>query len=155
MARRPAKPTSSSRSRSSGRPTRKPTKKKANNTPIIIGVSVAVVFFFIIIIAAANSGGGSSNSSYETEYLSLSQRKAIYTKYIAKCKTIEQDAKDGLAVLDAETRRRASRMTSKKVGNLKYAEINKIQGRYEKKIRNLPKDYIEKEVVAYGRKNGW
>lgn len=155
MARRPNKPTSSNRSRSNSRPSRKPAKKKANNTPIIIGVSVAVVFLFIIIIAAANSGGGTSGSSYTPEYLSMSQRKAIYTKYMAKCKSIEQDAQNGLAQLDAETRRRASRMTSKKVGNLKYAEINKIQGRYEKKIRNLPKDYIEKEVVAYGRKNGW
>ena len=47
------------------------------------------------------------------------------------------------------------KMTYKKIGNLKYAEVNKIQGRYEKKIRGLPPEYIREKVIEYGKKNGW
>lgn len=121
---------------------------------MIIGGAIAVVILFIFIIAAVSAGGNASSNSQKT-FISLSQKKQIYANYLIKCNQIEADAKAGLAQLDAETRRRASKMTSKKVRNLKYAEINKLQGRYEKKIRNLPKDYIAKQVIEQGRRNGW
>ena len=146
------KPSKTTGSRSKSTRSKKAKKKASNPTPFIIG-GVAAFFLLIIIIAAAS--GGSSSTPSQRQYMSLSERKNIYSSYLTKCKQIEDDAKAGLARLDPETRKRASRMTTKKIGNLKYAEVNKLQGKYEKRIKGLPKDYIEKYVIRAGRKNGW
>ena len=134
------------------RPGRKKTQK--NNTPLIIGISVGALLLLIIIIAAASGGGGSTSGSGDN-YMSLSQKKSIYAEYLAKCKSIEDEAAAGLARLDAETRKMSSRMTGKKVSNLKEAAINRLQGKWKKKIPQLPPEYIRDKVINYGKSNGW
>jgi hypothetical protein len=129
--------------------------QKQNNSALFIGLGVGAFLLLIIIVAAANSGGGSSSSGRGDNYMSISQKKSIYAEYVSQCKKIERETSEALAGMDADTKRRARSGLGKRSSNLKEAFKNRLQGRFEKKIKNLPGNYIAQKVIAYGKSNGW
>lgn len=156
--------TSSSKTRSSrtrapeseARPGRKGKAKKKNNAPLFIGLGVGA-FILLIIIIAASSGGddGGSSSGTGDSYMSVSQKQSIFKDYMSRCSGLEKEVEDALAGMDADTRKRASRNTYKILGNKKVALANRMEGKYNKSHSKVPDGYFYKNIVEYGKKNGW
>ncbi len=140
-------------SSANGRKTSRKTTK--NNTPLIIGGVVGFFLLMIIIVAIASNKGNTNQVASGDQFMTSSLKQEIYHEYLATCKKIEQDAQSGLANLSPEDRRRASSMTYKKVENLQLAAINKLQGKWQKQIPNLPENYIQQYVIDFGKSNGW
>ena len=147
--------TRSGRDTRNGREGRGRKQQQKSNTPIIIGMVITGFILLIIIIAVATSGGGSKRGSGDN-YMTLAQKQSVYKYYIAQCKKIEQEAKDGLSsITDADTLKKSTAGTARKTRVLKEREVTLLQNKWSDKIRGLPSNYIQKNVIDYGRQNGW
>jgi hypothetical protein len=157
--------TSSSKTRSSrtrapeseARPGRRGKAKKKNNAPLFIGIGVGAFVLLMIIIVAASGGddGNGSGAGTGDSYMSVSQKQSIFKDYMSQCAGLEQDVKDALAGMDADTRKKASRGTYKNLRNRKVALANRMEGKYNKTHKKVPEGYFLKNIVQYGEKNGW
>ena len=137
-AKRSTRTRTSSRSRTSAQArgsqnkNKKKPKKKQDNTKLFIGIGVGVFFLLFIIIALASGGGEQTNrasNSLSADFLTVSQRKEIYSKYNQEYNSLEKDASDKMAYLSMEDRRRQGRAIS----NSK----NRLQAYLPEKMKNL------------------
>jgi hypothetical protein len=88
------------------------------------------------------------------QYMPLSMKKEIYNDYISTCQEIETNATVALDQLDPVSKKLSQKIVIKKANLLKHAEINKMQNRLKKTIKNLPDNYI-REIVIVGHMKKW
>lgn len=137
---------------------RKNTKKKQDNTKLFIGIGVGAFFLIFIIIAAASSGEGTASqgtSSMSADFLTLSQRKEIYSKYNSEYNSIEQDARTKLSNLSMEDRRKNGRTIQKIKGNQQAYLPDKMKNIFEGKYKGITVGYIKKYVIQTGDAQQW
>ena len=163
-ARRSTKARTSSRTRTSSQNRRtqargpqkgnkKNSKKKQDNTKLFIGIGVGVFFFLFIIIAAVSGGDSApkrSGSGLSEDFLSISQRKEIYSLYNKEYDAIEQDARAKLANLSMEDRRKNGRTISRIKGNQQAYLPEKMKNKFEGKYKGITTEYIQKYVIDAG-----
>ena len=137
---------------------RKNTKKKQDNTKLFIGIGVGAFFLIFIIIAAASSGGESNSqgtSSMSADFLTISQRKEIYSKYNREYNSIEEDARTKLSNLSMEDRRKNGRTIQKIKGNQQAYLPEKMKNIFEGKYSGITVGYIRKYVIQAGDAQQW
>jgi len=137
---------------------RRPIKKKADNTKLFIGLGIgAFVMLIVIVMAVSSKGTGGSGAIVRGEagFLKLPLRKKIYAEYKRNCKDLAAATADGMKAINAEDRRKYSRMYAKQKTAKQAAIANRLHGKYSKKHKGLTAAYIHKYVVESGKKNNW
>ena len=136
---------------------KKNTKKKQDNTKLFIGIGVGAFFLLFIIIAAASGGSEAprGSSSLNADFLTISQRKEIYSKYNKEYNAIENDARSKLSNLSLEDRRRNGRTIQKIKGNQQAYLPDKMKNIFEGKYKGITVKYIRKFVIQAGDAQQW
>ncbi|MCM8539878.1 MAG: hypothetical protein NE328_06335 [Lentisphaeraceae bacterium] len=162
-AKRSTRTRTSSRSRTSSQArgpqkgNKKNTKKKQDNTKLFIGIGVGV-FFLLFIIIAASSGGDQAprgSSSLNADFLTISQRKEIYSKYNQEYNAIDEDARSKLSNLSMEDRRTNGRTIQKIKSNQQAYLPDKMKNLFEDKYKGITVQYIRKHVIQAGDSQQW
>ena len=162
-AKRSTRTRTSSRSRTSSQArgpqkgNKKNTKKKQDNTKLFIGIGVGV-FFLLFIIIAASTGGDQAprgSSSLNADFLTISQRKEIYSKYNQEYNAIDEDARSKLSNLSMEDRRTNGRTIQKIKSNQQAYLPDKMKNLFEDKYKGITVQYIRKHVIQAGDSQQW
>ena len=162
-AKRSTRTRTSSRSRTSSQArgpqkgNKKNTKKKQDNTKLFIGIGVGV-FFLLFIIIAASTGGDQAprgSSSLNADFLTISQRKEIYSKYNQEYNAIDEDARSKLSNLSMEDRRTNGRTIQKIKSNQQAYLPDKMKNIFEGKYKGITVQYIRKHVIQAGDSQQW
>lgn len=135
------------------KPNKKNTKKKQDNTKLFIGIGIGAFLLLFIIIAAANSGDkpvSTSNGELSANFLTVSQRKEIYTKYNKEYDAIDQETKQKLANLSMEDRRKNGPTINRIKANQHAYLPEKMKNIFETKYKGITTNYIRKHVIDAG-----
>lgn len=146
-----------SATQSTNRNAKRNPKKKQDNTKLFIGLGVGAFFLLIIIIAAA-SGGNSAptgKSSLSADFLTVNQRKEIYSKYNQEYDAIESDAMAKMANLSMEDRRTNGRTIQKIKGRQQAYLPDKMYNIFSQKYKGITVEYIRKYVIQAGDAQQW
>ncbi|MCM8528386.1 MAG: hypothetical protein NE327_17820 [Lentisphaeraceae bacterium] len=142
----------SSQTRGPQKGKKKNVKKKQDNTKLFIGIGVGV-FFLLFIIIAASTGGDQAprgTSTLNADFLSVSQRKEIYSLYNQEYDAIEQDARAKMANLSTEDRRKQGPTISRIKSNQQAYLPEKMKNKFENKYIGITIQYIMKHVIEAG-----